>query len=104
MTTLNTFIHKLTLSLGYKTKQELLHTMSHKEFLEWQEYYKENPFPNEVLELQLGIISEMIYKQGFGDDKIAMEFMPSFDKDVIKREKQLQKQKSINDALSSFGT
>jgi len=58
----------LVQQLNYKTVTELENTMSLRELYEWYDYYSEDPFLADRLEMQMANICVMV--GSFGDSKL----------------------------------
>ena len=97
------FLFKLCSHLGYKTVAELEQTMSYIELQEWVQYYSEERFQPDRLELQLATLSELIYRTSGGKDLTAMDFMPSLSEEEKEIIRLKNKRKQNFDAFESFG-
>ncbi len=62
-------LFKLALNLG-RTVSELENSMTHSEYLEWQEYYKTEPFHADRQETQTAVMSFLISTANGGKNKI----------------------------------
>lgn len=56
------------MQLNYRTVTELENTMSTRELYEWYDYYSQEPFFADRLEMQLATLSTMV--GGFGGSKL----------------------------------
>lgn len=80
------FIYTLALALG-KTKQELLEQLDNQELIEWQAFYRINPFGLERQDLHAGIVASTVANVNRGKRKAfkVSEFMPRFLEKQTKR-------------------
>lgn len=98
------FLFKLCLNLGYKSVSELENSLSANELIEWYEYYKEEQFMADRLELQIATLSAMVYSSSGGKDLSAVDFMISVDDETKEKQRAKEKHAKIVKALDAFGT
>lgn len=84
----------------HKTVEELKHTMSQNEFIEWQEYYNEEPFLADRLEGQLAKIGYTNLFTGMSKPEIEFDYFlrKKIDKNVNSKQDKLE-----NDIKRIFG-
>jgi len=98
------FLFKLALNLGYKTVAELEETMSYNEFLEWSEYYSEEPFMSDRIEMQLATLTDVTIKTSTSAKDISpVDFMITVSEEQKIEQKKIQKHKDLVEKLNSFG-
>lgn len=98
------FLFKLCSHLGYKSVAELENSLSSKELYEWYEYYQEEQFMADRLEVMLATLTAITYNAHGGKDLSSIDFMISVSKELKENIKAKEKQKKIFEALDSFGT
>ena len=102
MTNQNKFLHKLTLALNYKTVEELKNTMSHLELQSWYEYYQEEPFGYDRIEIQLATITDILLKSNGVKESSPIDHMVSISNDIKQYQKEKQKKSDLMTKLNNF--
>jgi len=98
------FLFKLALNLGYKTVEELENTMTYNEFLEWVEYYSEEPFMADRIELQLASLTDITVKSHTSAETTPVDFMITVSEEQKANQRALEKHKKLVEKLNAFGT
>ena len=98
------FLFKLCLNLGYKSVAELENSLSANELLEWYEYYNEEQFMADRLEVQIATLSSMVYSANGGKDLSAVDFMVTVSDEAKEKQRAKEKHAKIVKALDAFGT
>lgn len=97
------FLFKLCSHLGYKSVAELENSLSANELLEWHEYYQEEQFMPDRIELMIATLTAITYNAHGGKDLTTVDFMLSVSNEQKEKEKAKVKQKKIFESLDTFG-
>ena len=97
------FLFKLCSHLGYKSVAEMENSLSINEFLEWQDYYREEQFLADRLELMIATLTAITYSANGGKDLTAVDFMLSVSIEEKEKAKQKERNAKVFSALESFG-
>jgi len=85
----------LVQQLNYRTVTELENTMSLRELYEWYEYYSEEPFFADRLEMQMANVCLMIASSSGSKKAKHSDYM------ISKKEKKVQSVKDFEDDLKA---
>lgn len=96
------FLFRLCLALGYRSIRELKDTMSHRELLQWIDYYSSEPFIADRIEVQLAQISDILMKTAGNTETSALDFMVSVSKEDKDKYKAEEKHKKVLEQLKNF--
>jgi len=97
------FLFKLALNLGYKTVDELENTMTYNEFLEWVEYYSEEPFMSDRIELHLSTLTDLTVKSHTSAQTNPVDFMITVSEEQKAKQRDIEKHNQLLEKLSAFG-
>lgn len=97
------FLFQLAKDLGYKTVSELENTMTYREYIEWIDYYRENPPMSRIMESQLATLTyTMLRSYSNNSDVFPVDFMVSVSEEEKEKNKKLQKQRELFKKLDDF--